>query len=135
MYRLWPKADILKPETNSQEDAYFQSDAIDDQVNKKINIKLKHKKCPIFMVYLKKECIFTELFINQNRNHSLQYTFTNEKQVFYAGIIKCTLPGDNKFIGCRFSIIRFSETFLLQEVIEMLEKGKICRWEVRWWMV
>ena len=73
---------------------------------------------------LHKEYIFLH---NKHKNNQLQYTFADKKQVFHTVIIKCSLPGGNIFIECRFSILWISEAFSLREVIEMLEKMKICR--------
>ena len=52
---------------------------------------------------------------------------TRNKFFFYASIIKFSRPIGYKFIECRFSILWIPEAFLLQEIIEMFEKVKICR--------
>ena len=53
--------------------------------------------------------------------------FSMRNKFFLASIMKCSYSGGKKVIECRFSILWISEAFLLQEVIVMFEKVKICR--------
>ena len=84
-------------------------------------------KCPILMVNLKKECIFTEQTLLMKIGTISFKTLLPMRKKNYSGIIKCSCPGGNKFIECFFNILWISEAFLLQKIIEMLEKVKICR--------
>ena len=65
---------------------------------------------------LKKECIFTEqnLLIKIGITSFNKFLPTRNK-FFHASIIKCSHPGGNNFIECRFSILWISEAFLLQK--------------------
>ena len=79
-------------------------------------------KCSIFMVYLKKEYIFTEeTLLIKIRTISFNTLLPTRNRFLYDGIIKYNRPGGNKFIECRFSILWISEALLLQEIIEIFE--------------
>ena len=84
-------------------------------------------KCPIFIVYLKKVYFTEQTLLIKIRTISLNTLLPTRNNFFYAGIIKCSRPGDNKFIECLLSILCISEAFLLQDVVEAFEKIKVCR--------
>ena len=82
-------------------------------------------KYPIFIIYLKKEHIFTEqTLLIKVGTINFNALLPTRNRFFYADIIKCSHPGGNKFIECHFSIFRISEACLLLEVIEMFEMRK-----------
>ena len=65
-------------------------------------------KCPIFMVYLKKEYIFAEqtlLMKIGTISFNTLLSKKKKKKSFYAGTIKCSHPGGNKFIEYCFRIL------------------------------
>ena len=80
------------------------------------------------MAYLQKEYIFTEqTLLIEIGTISFNRLLPTSNKIFYADIIKCSRPEGSKITECRFSILRISEAFLLQEVIEMFGKVEICR--------
>ena len=84
--------------------------------------------CPIFMVHFKKEYIITEqALLIRIGNIRFNTLLPTRNKLFNVGIIKCSHPGGKNFVECHFSILWISEAFLLQEVVEMFEKIKICR--------
>ena len=63
-------------------------------------------ECPSFMIYLKKEHIFTEqTLLIKIGNNSFNSILPTRNKFFYAGLIKCSHPGDKKFIKHRFNIL------------------------------